>query len=440
MRCLDLRRQLLAAVLCAAAAAQAENAPSEPGVDAPELARLGEFAVGVRTFFLVEPDQPDVLALNTAKGAAPKRDRALTVDVWYPARPAPNAQREIYTAIFPSEPPAAPVSFSGPGIAVRDARVTGGDYPLVVVSHAYSTAPAAMTWLTENLASKGYVVAAIRHEDPPITNPALFAQPALRRPLDIAYVTAALQKLLLSDHIIDPERVALIGDSLGAYGVLTAAGATLDPGSPLAKRIPGGMLLPYARGGEERQAILVKPLRAVVAITPAGGGQLAAWGKDGLRDMTVPLLVIAGDRDPIEDYASGPRAIFNMATGAPRYLLTFKGCGHAIGLNPAPEAMQDRLWDLDWFEDPVWRKARLNAISAHFITAFLDRYVKRDISRGAYLNVSLADSSLATWPNTDGDYDQFSPATGGITVWKGFQRNHAVGLELVQAQPAQGAK
>jgi hypothetical protein len=34
------------------------------------------------------------------------------------------------------------------------------------------------------------------------------------------------------------------------------------------------------------------------------------------------------------------------------------------------------LWDQDWFEDPVWRKDRINAINAHCISAFLDRYVK----------------------------------------------------------------
>src|SRR5579863_2820271 len=435
---MDLRRQMLGAVLCAAAMTQAGGVPSEFGIDAPELARLGDLAVGVRTLFLVEPDQAEVLEFNAAKGAAPKRDRALTVDLWYPARPAKNAQRETYTGIFPSEPPAAPVSFSVPGLALRDAHTAGGNYPLVIVSHGYSMAPAAMTWLTENLASKGYVVAAIRHDDPPVTNRAQFAQPALRRPLDIAYVTATLQKLLATDRLIDPQRLALIGDSFGGYGVLTAAGATLDPASPLAKRIPGGMLLPYVRGGELRATLLVKSLRAVVAITPAGGGQLAAWGKEGLRDLTAPLLIIAGDRDRIEDYASGARAIFNSATGTQRYLLTFKGRGHAIGLNPVPDGMRDRLWDQDWFEDPVWRKERLNAISAHFITAFLDLYVKGDESRASYLNVPVADSSAGVWPKADDDfYDEFSPGTGGITVWKGFQRTHAVGLELLQAQPGQ---
>ena len=54
--------------------------PSQFGVDAPELARLGEFAVGVRTMKLVEPDQVDVLSYASGTNSVSRRDRALTVD------------------------------------------------------------------------------------------------------------------------------------------------------------------------------------------------------------------------------------------------------------------------------------------------------------------------------------------------------------------------
>jgi hypothetical protein len=32
------------------------------------------------------------------------------------------------------------------------------------------------------------------------------------------------------------------------------------------------------------------------------------------------------------------------------------------------------------------------------------------------------------------DYDAYSPGGADITLWKGFQRNHASGLQLLQAQ------
>lgn len=426
---------MLAMIVAGAGTVRAATPPSLYGVDAPELARLGAHAVGIKTLRLIQHGQADVLAFDAAKGSAPLVDRVLAVELWYPARPAPHAPRVLYAASLPSDPPAPPAKFSIPGIAVRDAPPSGTDYPLVIVSHGYSNDPDAMTWLTENLASKGYVVAAIRHDDPPITDRTLFAQPLMRRPLDIAFVAQSLQSTLGAQHLIDPERTALIGYSMGGYGVLTAAGATLDPDGGAVKRVPGGLMRPFAEGGASRDAIVVKGLRAVVAISPAGGGSLAAWGAQGMRAISAPLLLIAGDEDRTVDYATGARALFDAASGAHRYLLTFKGGGHAIGLSPAPDSMRQRLWDQDWFEDPVWRKDRINAINAHFITAFLDRHVKGDESRAAYLDVPLPESSSGSWPISTPPpaYDAYSPGIPGVTVWKGFQRNHAAGLQLLQA-------
>ena len=423
-------------MVCCMGRAAAAEAPSRYGVDAPELARLGEYAVGVRTLHLVQHGQVDVLAFDAAKGSAPLTDRALTVELWYPAKRQPMLKPEQYPASLPSEPPAAPAHFSIPGIAVRDAPSMGSGYPLVIVSHGYSNDPLAMTWLTENLASKGYVVAAIRHEDPPITDRTRFAGPLMRRPLDIAFVAQTLQSTLGAEHLVDPARTALIGYSMGGYGVLTAAGAALDPNGGAVKLVPGGALLPFARGGALRDSISVKGLRAVVAIAPAGAGTLASWGDAGLGLITAPLLLIAGDDDRTVDYTTGARAMFDGARAAHRYLLTFKGAGHAIGLSPVPAAMRQRLWDQDWFEDPVWRKDRITAINAHFITAFLDLYVKGDQSRAAYLDVPVTDSAAGKWlaATPPSDYDAYSPGGSDITLWKGFQRNHASGLQLLQAQ------
>jgi predicted dienelactone hydrolase len=418
----------------------ADGPPSRFGPDAPELARLGEAGVGVRTLHLVQHIPANMLSVDSSHGAAPARDRDLTVDLWYPARPSIVDAPTSYTAAFPAEPPAPPASFTVPGIAVRDAKPAGGNYPLVIVSHGYSNAPAAMTWLTENLASKGYVVAAIRHEDPAITDASQFFVPLLRRPLDIAFVAKSLQESLAAEHLIDPTRTALIGYSIGGYGVLTAGGASLDANGNAAKIVPNGQLLPYTTIGARREDVTVANLRAIVAISPAGGGALSAWGQDGLRTIKAPLLLIAGNQDHTVDYQTGARAFFEQAVNAHRYLLTFKEAGHSIGLNPAPEAMRHHLWDQDWFEDPVWNKERVNAINAHFITAFLDLYLKEDLGRAAYLNVPVADSGDGVWPADDtAAYSAYSPATDKITVWKGFQRKHAQGLQLLQAQAGAAA-
>lgn len=413
----------------------AHGAPSRPAIDAPELAQLGTHRVGVSTLDLVDAAQADVLALDPATGIAPKRDRALKVDLWYPAETAADAVPETYTGSLTAEPPAPPTRFARPGIAVRDAKPVAGRFPLVIVSHGYDNESVLLSWLTENLASKGYVVAAIRHRDPPITDRSRFPEPLLRRPLDIAFVASALQRSLGDANRVDRSRVALIGYSMGGYGVLTAAGAELDPASPAVQLVPGGLLTPYASGGAARDAVKVAGVRAVVALAP-GGGSLQAWGAAGLRGITAPLLLISGDRDHTVDYQSGARAFFDQATNSNRYLLTFRGGGHRIGLGPAPAKMRGHLWDQDWFEDPVWRSDRIVGINLHFITAFLDRYVKDDAGRAAYLDGLDPDAARGEWTAPAGaPYSAYSPGGKGSAVWKGFQRQHAEGLELLHAPP-----
>jgi predicted dienelactone hydrolase len=410
---------LLVLCLALATAAQSHEAPSVPGIDAPELAKLGEFAVGVAT-------------LEVAVEA--RGDRRLQVDLWYPALAADGATPETYRGSLTAEPPAPPTHFTRPGIAVRDARRATGPFPLVVVSHGYDNASVLFSWLTENLASKGYVVAAIRHEDPPITDRTQFPKTLVNRPLDVAFATKSLQRSLGDQGLVEPARTALVGYSMGGYGVLAAAGGVLDPASPLVQ-LAGGGLTAFARDGGQQGTLRVPGLRAVVALAPAGGS-LGAWGADGLAAITAPMLLIAGDRDFTVDYASGACAFFDQAVNSHRYLLTFLGGGHRIGLGPAPAEMQGRLWDLDWFEDPVWSARRIVGINLHFVTAFLDRYVKDDASRSAYLDGLIPQSSAGEWPaEAAGAYGAYSSGATGITSWKGFQRQHAERLEFLHAAP-----
>ncbi len=320
--------------------------PSVFGVDAPELARLGQFAVGVRTLSLVEQDQPDLLAIDPGGGVAPRRDRKLTVDLWYPATDAPGARKDKYLGSLPSEPPAAPATFTVPGIAVRNARPAGGGYPLVVVSHGYSNATVAMTWLTENLASKGYVGGSYPARRPADHGPEQISGAAI----------AASARHRLRDRQASrelggraPDRCLENGPGwVLDRGLRRVDCRRRDVGSERASHSEGTgvdcscrMCVARRRAG----AIAVKALKAVVAISPAGGGALSAWGADGLKDIHAPLLLIAGNQDLTVSYATGARAFFDMATGSTRYLLTFKQGGHSIGLNAAPEAMRGRLWD-----------------------------------------------------------------------------------------------
>ena len=424
-------------LLAPAIAHAGNNPPSMPGIDAPQLAALGDHTVGFRSVLLLHKAQPDFPAADPTTHAIPLHDRKLVVDLWYPARPKPGAVAMTYHATLFGEPPQPPVAFSVRGLALADAKPDGGGYPLVIVSHGYSNSPEGMTWLTENLASKGYVVAAIHHDDPdPYIIPAeARAVPNYNRPVDIAFVAASLRKSL--GALIDPARIALIGYSQGGYGVLTAGGAKLDPEGPNVPLVAGGYLKRLARGGSDEAAGKVPGVKAIVAMAAAGGRPSSAWGPEGLRDITAPLLLIQGSSDLTVDYKTGALAQFEGATSADRYLLTFKQGGHAIGLSPPPSEMQGSVWDQDWFSDPVWRTERINAINLHFITAFLAVNLKGDAQARTWLDVPVVNSDEGTWDAPAGTpWGAYSPGGAGVTLWKGFQRRHASALELRHAAAA----
>ena len=420
--------------LLAAARPGAPLPPSVPGIDAPQLAPLGPHAVGFRSITLVHQAQPDLLNVDRATGRVQLYARALTVDLWYPAKARRGAAPVTYAASLYGEPPRPPARFSVLGLAIPGAAPDGKGYPLVILSHGYSNAPAVMTWLTENLASKGYVVAAIHHEDPDpyVVSADKRAAPNFNRPVDIAFVAAMLRHDL--GALIDPAEVALIGYSQGGYGVLAAGGAGLDPEGPNMGQVAGGWMKRLAQGAATEAEGKVPGVKAIVAIAPAGGAPRSAWGKEGLLGITAPLLLIQGDADKTVDYQTGALADFENARNSNRYLLTYRQAGHSIALSPAPAQMRSSLWDLDWFEDPIWRQDRVNAINLHFITAFLAINLKGDASMNSFLDVPVDDGGDGVWNAPPGtSWGAYSPGGNGITLWKGFQRRHAQGLVLRHA-------
>jgi predicted dienelactone hydrolase len=429
---------LLAVLLLplAAPANAGGTVPSLPSVDAPELAAMGTNGVGFRTVTLVHQAQPDFQAVDAKMGVVPLRDRKLVVSIWYPASVTKGAKPVTYRGTLWGEPPHPPAAFTQEGLAVLNAKPAGRSHPLVILSHGYSNAPAMFTWLTENLASKGYVVAGIHHEDPnPYTVSAdKRAAPNHDRPQDIAFVTAQLRATLGAQ--IDPARVALIGYSQGGYGVLTAGGATLDPEGPNMTLVAVGWLKKVARGKAGAGEIVVPGVKAIVALAPAGGSPKSAWGAEGLAAITAPLLLIQGDADPTVDYKTGALAVFAGAVRSDRYLLTYKQAGHNVALNPAPAQMRGSVWDMDWFEDPIWRQDRINAINLHFITAFLAVHLRGQADKRAYLDVPVVDSDAGEWKAPEGTpWSAYSPGGDNVTLWKGFQRRHARGMELRHSPP-----
>ncbi len=412
-----------------------------PPPDAPELAALGSYAIGTQTLAV---DAPDSVVLS-ATGIS-RNTRTIKARIWYPAEVAPNAARTSFAHGLP-KPDGTGAPFVIPSLAVEGAApVKGRHFPLVVVSHGYNGWDTFMTWLTENLATKGYIVVAIDHADQRVVNPAefpvSFGNVLVHRARDIRFMIDALTRRAgqAGDPLgqeIDADQIGLVGYSMGGFGVLGAAGLDYSPTSPVLTQLP-----PSARDQLLESQAAGKPLaariRAVVALAPFGGSPaVRVWSEAALAAFAKPVLMIDGDHDDIVDAPGGVSWIFAHMAGNERHFLLYQNARHNIGGNPPPPEADADFSTREYFAEPVWRTERINAINQHFITAFLDLHLKGDEAKRAYLDVTPLVAGDGQWPLAPFQNVGGKPASSEQAgFWRGFQRRWALGLEMRKDEPA----
>jgi predicted dienelactone hydrolase len=414
------------------ASAQSDNRIDVQRPDAPELAAFGELDVGVRTLEVTDPDRVDVLAMTSGE-EAPRYDRPLTLEVWYPAAlPAGAPERGTYEVVT-RDGTLAELT----GRAIRDAEpdAMGSPYPLIVLSHGYPGNRFLLSHFGENLASKGYVVVSIDHTDSTYSDQAAFASTLYNRPLDQGFVVDEIERLSEADEgflsgLVDASQTGVIGYSMGGYGLVNLIGGGFTAAATELGFAPPDRLLAERQAGTEAYEASLDPrIRAAVAIAP-WGMPAGFWDAEGLAEIETPVLFMAGSADDVSRYEEGTRAIFEGAVNAERYLLTFENALHnAAAPIPAPR----ETWDAGTFghySDPVWDTTRMNNIAQHFVTAFFDLHLKGDEAMVAYFDL-LEESAAGVWSVDDAGVE-----TEEHSYWHGFAPRTALGLRFERGVPA----
>ncbi len=393
--------------------------------DAPDLAMRGDFSVGVRTMELVNKDQPNIN--NIEQGAAPLYDRKMLVEVWYPATPTGQDSLATYTDVLgiPGNPnrPVVPFTFFGRAFRNAEPDLGQGPYPLLIVSHGYLGSRHLMSYLTENLASKGYVVVAIDHPESTHSNPGKFTSTLYYRALDDLFVLNQMAAFGRQDSesflsgLVNADMTALIGYSMGGYGVLNAAGAGYSPQMvQMFGQLSGGNKAIESRvsGNAAYQAAMDDRIKAIVAFAP-WGMQRGAWNAEGLKGITVPTFLVAGDKDDVSGYEDGVKAIYEGIENAEKYMLVYQNARHNVAPNPPPTASYAPGLDLNeyyHYAEPVWDQRRINNINQHFLTAFLGIKLK-GLDYGSFLDLTK-DALEESWKG-------FKPRTSiGLELWRGL--------------------
>ena len=412
-----------------------QQAYAIPPMDAPALAALGAYEIGTRRIEIASPGR--VILATTGVSRA---TRMIKARIWYPAKVSPRAVRTRFSHTLP-RPDGNRLAFTIPSLAVENGVVLAGRrYPLVIVSHGYNGWDTFMTWLTENLATKGYFVVAIDHADQrAVGGPELavsFGNVLINRAADqravIDYFTtraAGSQDQLGS--VIDAEHIGVVGFSMGGYGALATAGMDYDPASSVFGQLPAEARTAIFASQENGRAVAAR-VKAVVTLAPFGGRpDSRVWTGATVANFGKPVLMIDGSEDDIVDVKQGVTWIFDQMASNDRHFLLFQNARHNVGGNPAPPEADSDFSTREYFAEPVWRTERINAINQHFITAFFDLNLKGDQAKSAYLNVAPVVAGDGQWPLKPLENVGGRPASDQEPgFWRGFQRRWALGLEM----------
>lgn len=253
-------------------------------------AAAGSYGVGFRTIQIVDAT----------------RNRPLEVTVWYPTAPGVSGTPARYALL--------PTTYTDSEVAVADAPIVAEDkLPLLIYSHGSGGLNFISAFITEHLASQGFVVIAANHTGNTAIDNFVNAmvsqdQNDMNRPADI---TAEIDGILARNadsadplhNKIDPDRIGLFGHSYGGYTALaTVGGHTTSLGSTVPdKRIKAVVgLAPYT-----------------TRLTPA---ELAA--------VDVPTMMLVGTKDITTPAATNAEVAYQSISGRPLVLVEMTDAAH----------------------------------------------------------------------------------------------------------------
>lgn len=300
---------------------------------AAALEAPGDFAVGVRS--------------TEVTGA---RNRKLAVQIWYPVDPEVAADAKQATYPFPGlEVPSA--------TGVADVPVARGPFPLVVYSHGNGGLRYVSAFLTEHLASHGFIVVAPDHTG----NTAIDdfagtsedrAQVALDRPQDVSDVISAA---LAGDAGFedttpetDPQSIGVIGHSFGGYTALAVAGGM--GGEPADQRVDAIVGLAAATSGLDDETL-----------TSIDVPTLLMWATD---DRTVALETNA----PRPDELISARPYIRADVAGAQHQSFTDVCSYQETLAAMPEAPEAIVEAVDDYATEGCSEGQLDIDEAHRIT------------------------------------------------------------------------
>jgi predicted dienelactone hydrolase len=295
------------------------------------------------------------------------------------------------------------------GQAVLDAPfdLSMGPYPLVILSPGYSIGSSSYAWLTEHLASYGFIVISPEHQESLDPENELW-RVTITRPQDILtvfdYRDEQVDEGGILEGLINPDLVGVIGHSYGGYSALVAGGAKLDTSalnahceSAYEANNPSvwlcDVLLPHLADMTELAGLdsvpnglwLTWSNPRVDAIVPMAGDAYF-FGQVGLSEILVPVMAIGGTLDSDTPYSWGTQPTYEHISSPKKVKVALNDAEHMIFTGPCVKTpWYLKIFSDEFCSDQFWDRSYAHMLIKHFTTAFLLVELKLDTNAAEVL-------------------------------------------------------
>ncbi len=262
--------------------------------------------------------------------------------------------------MYPTAVPSAPTAFGPYTIDVSpDAPISGGSFPVVVVSHGNSGSHLLYRSVCTHLAKGGYVVAMLEHPGNNRNNNELAGtyQNLVNRPRHVRLTIDAVLADPLFKASTQADNVAIIGHSIGGYTALAVAGG-----------------LPWSEDFRRVEVVADPRVKALVILAPATPWFMA---EGSLRNVQVPILMLTAEHDP---HTPSWHADLVLNGVADRNRVTHRvveNAGHFSFLTPFPAKMKSAGFppatDPEGFD-----REKFHQVLPGEVLEFLNRHLKPD--------------------------------------------------------------
>ena len=269
------------------------SSSSKAATPAPMPARSGTYAVGHDTISIPDP----------ATG------KTISADLWYPAADGATGTPTRYSLL--------PTAYFDSKVAIEKAPINKeGSFPFVVYSHGSGGQSFVASFLTEDIASHGYVVLSANHAGNTAADQLLGSSVSedqndfLRPNVVEAEINWALAQSSGSASAypvlkgaIDEKRIGLVGHSYGGYTALATVGGHTGP---------AGTTKPDPR------------IKAVVGHAP----YTRRLSDSELAGIKIPVMLMVGTKDITTTLAKDSQRPFDLITGPPVVLVVMTDAAH----------------------------------------------------------------------------------------------------------------